>query len=269
MKKRILIMSTVLTGLCLTTFGFMKSNQDIKIASCKLENDQQPGLVQAFIFPEEDDDDGFDQFFYNVSTRFAPVTKGAIDRAQSIVDFLPKTQTQGIDSYKSVKIFILDDFRQTEVYEVGTSDVLTEAQINLLRSATYSANILVRADYQLKYGTTTYDRYFTPHLTIVPEKQAYYMEGHEALITYLKSKSQDLTASLPTDKLKAGKIYFTINPEGKLTNPDLKASCGFAEIDSEMIKLIKTTPGKWSPAVNEKGEKVSQKLVFSFGIIGC
>jgi len=36
-----------------------------------------------------------------------------------------------------------------------------------------------------------------------------------------------------------------------------------------MMELIKNTPGNWNPAENSKGEKVIQKLVFSFGIMGC
>jgi hypothetical protein len=36
-----------------------------------------------------------------------------------------------------------------------------------------------------------------------------------------------------------------------------------------MIELISNSPGKWKPAENSVGEKVNQKLVFSFGMMGC
>ena len=36
-----------------------------------------------------------------------------------------------------------------------------------------------------------------------------------------------------------------------------------------MIQLIKNTPDQWVPAENEKGEKVEQELVVSFGLMGC
>ena len=41
------------------------------------------------------------------------------------------------------------------------------------------------------------------------------------------------------------------------------------ENDKKMIELITNLPGKWAPAENQKGEKVDQELVISFGLMGC
>ena len=113
------------------------------------------------------------------------------------------------------------------------------------------------------------NNYFSPHLTIVPEMQAVYVSGKNSLIEYLKENSKEETSFVLKDKLKAGKLYFTVTKEGKISNAKVRATSGYPSIDEKMIELITNSPGKWEPAKNSEGKKVDQVLVFSFGIIGC
>lgn len=268
MKKSILIICTVLAILSLISFGFINlrdtvANQ-VEISSSKIVAlDEQ--VVLDF------NNEVFSDFFYAIGTRFGGIKKGDLDNARSIIDFLPYEATQSIVSYKSVSVIILDDNKQTDIRETGNSDVLTTAQTKLLRSANYSTNILIRADCQEQNKVTgkLEDSYFTPHLTIVPETQAVYIRGKDALIEYLKENSKEETSFVIKGKLQSGKLYFTVNKEGTISNAKIAATSGYPSIDKKMIELITNAPGVWEPAKNSEGEKVEQVLVFSFGIMGC
>ena len=268
MKRSVLILSTLLVAFGLTAFSLINWNDATPLPkeappSKAITADFDP---LSFIKQEVAAD-----FFYDIGTRFRPIKKEGLDNAVSITDFLPRKMTDPVVAYKSVKVIILDDHRQTEMYETGNSPTLTAAQAQLLRSADYSTNILIRAEYEwlnVKTGLLE-DNYFTPYLTIVPEVQAEYVNGKDALISYLRANSEAITANVKEGKLKAGKLYFTVTKDGSISAIELAATSGYPAIDERMIELITTIPGQWKPAENSEGEKVDQKLVFSFGIIGC
>ena len=113
------------------------------------------------------------------------------------------------------------------------------------------------------------DTRWTPYLTIVPEKQAEYSEGKEALMKYLKENSEDARAHIIPEKLQPAKLYFTVTKNGTIAHVRLDRSSNYPVVDKRMIDLITNLPGKWEPAENLKGEKVDQELVISFGLIGC
>ncbi len=110
---------------------------------------------------------------------------------------------------------------------------------------------------------------FTPYLTIVPEKQALYVNGMDALIDYLKESNKENTAIVRRSELKPGQLYFTVNKEGTISNVELITTSGYPYIDKILAELITNAPGEWEPAENSKEEKVDQKLILSFGAMGC
>lgn len=109
----------------------------------------------------------------------------------------------------------------------------------------------------------------TSYLTIVPEKQAVYVNGMDALIDYLKESNKKNTAIVRRSELKPGQLYFTVNKEGTISNVGLITTSGYPYIDKMLAELIANAPGEWEPAENSKGEKVDQKLILSFGAAGC
>jgi len=111
--------------------------------------------------------------------------------------------------------------------------------------------------------------YTTPHITIVPDKQAEYVRGKDALLSYLKENSLDETTMAEEGKLKPGKIRFTVTRDGKIDDVELISTSGYPRIDKTMIELIINMPGKWHPAENVNGGNEAEKLIFSFGITGC
>jgi len=268
MKKSILIFCAVLTILSLTAFGFFNRNDSL---TNQVETLSSKSIASNLQVIEGPSNKVFPNFFYGVGTRFGPIKKGDLDKARSITDFLPKKRTQQIVSYKSVKVIILDDNKQTDINETGHSAILTASQINLLQSLDYSTNILIRADYLQRDRETNVleDSYSTPHLTIVPEKQAEYVNGIDALVEYLKENSKENMGLVQESKLQPAKLYFTVTKKGSISNVRIVTSSGYSSIDKKMIDLMTKAPGKWEPAENLKGEKVDQELVFSYGLMGC
>ena len=110
------------------------------------------------------------------------------------------------------------------------------------------------------------DKFFGPHITVVPETQATYADGKEALLQYLKENSLTDMNVIKDDKINAIKISFIISKQGDVTEVKHDAmSTGYTSIDEKFMELIKNIPGKWTPAVNDKGEKMEQEFVFTFG----
>jgi len=267
MKKSILIFCTVLTTLSLTAYGFKnwsKTGTDQEETSCNRSD------IPEYDIPNPNEKQTEPDFFYDVDSRFAStITKDNLHNAKSIIDIIPKEATKGIKSFQNVKVAVLPEGE--ERIEMGDSDVLNPAQLNLLKSSEYSTNFYIRADYKRKNPDTgeIKDEYLVYYMTIVPEKEAEFKDGHLVLIDYLKENSKEETTSVKEDQLKPGKVHFIVTKNGELANVKLESTSGYTSVDKKMIELITNMPGKWDPATNSKGEKVDQELVFSFGLIGC
>ena len=106
-------------------------------------------------------------------------------------------------------------------------------------------------------------------LSITPESEAEYVYWLSSLEDYIADKNYEITAGIKREDLKAGRIRFTVSPNGNLGNVYLESSSGFKSVDDSTIKLMHELPGKWNPAMNAQGEKVSQDLVLFFGTMGC
>ena len=208
--------------------------------------------------------------FYNIDSRYiATITKEDLYKAKSIIDILPEKATKSITSFQAVKVSILDNDQETS--EIGVDDVLTTAQIKLLQSTDYSTNIYIKADCRSKNAFMGgFDKkHLTYFITIIPEKEAEFKGGHDALIDYLKESSKEETAIIKQDHLRPGKVSFTITKKGTPANVKLTSTSGYPSVDEALVELIMTMPGKWDPATNSKGEKVDQELIFFFGLQGC
>ena len=213
----------------------------------------------------------FSDFIYDVGSRFRVIKKRDLDNVRSFSDFIGEDHAQRIVYYKSLSVTILDGDKQTDIKETGNDGVLTAAQIKLLQSADYSTNLLIRAEYTEKNKETgeLENSYWTPYLTIVPEKQAVYVPGKDALLEYLKEYSKEARVNVQADKLKPAKLFFTVTKKGTIENVKLDRTSGYPSVDKTMIELIIKAPGKWEPAEDANGEKVDQELVISFGLMGC
>jgi len=256
MKKSFLILCTVITTFSLVAFSYVYRSNSETGKETTTDINTQTSV----------------ELFYDVGSRYGTtVTKEVLDKARSLLDIVPENPDRTTVSYYSVSITILDDNRQIVYSEAGETPLLNPAQVKLIQSVDYSTNILFRADYQEKNKETgeLEDSYTTPHITIVPEKQAVCTIDKEELITYVKENTREFAAIVKEEELQPGKVTFSINREGKVTDATLTSTSGYSAFDQKMVEVVSGMPGTWEPATNAKGENVVQKFVFSFGIIGC
>lgn len=268
MKKSILSFLIVVTAFGLVSFGYLNWNDSEKNQSNTTANKdvaintEVKGKIEKRIFSD---------FIYDIGPRFSAIKKRQLNTVRSINDFLSREQIQRIVSFKSASIIIFKNEKRSDISESGNTNELTIAQLNLLQSFDYSTNFVISAEYQQKNKETGVleDSYSTPHLTIVPEKQAKYLPGKDILMEYLKENSKEARANVDPDELQPAKLFFTVTQEGTIENIRLDRSSGYPIVDKTMIELISKAPGDWEPAENAKGEKVNQELVVSFGLMGC
>lgn len=266
MKKRPIIFSSVLITLCLTVYSCKNHNEN-EIA--QLETSVKKEIASNTQITKEKKI--FSDFIYDVGPRFGPIKKSDLENAKTISDFIPKDQIQQIEILKSVSIIVYKENGESDIRENGNKEELNNAQLDLLKSFDYSTNFLIRAEYIQKNDETgeMENSYSTPHLTIVPEKQAEFIDGKDALKGFLKLYSEDARKNIDPEKLQPAKLFFTVSKKGTIENIHLDRSSNYPKVDEVMIKLISEVPGTWVPAENTKGEKVDQELVVSFGLMGC
>jgi hypothetical protein len=265
MKKRLIILGTSLIILSLLIVGFThRNNHEAKTA--KLSHNKTLAFENQII-------DGpiykvIPDLYYGVDTRFAAIKKTDIDKATTIYDFLNEGEKQLIDHINSVDIIIIKNNQQSDIREYGTSDQFTGAQQKLIRSTPYFNHFTIRTEFKEKNKETgkLEARFFGPHITVVPDKQATYVNGKEALIQYFKDNSRNDMNIIEENKLGAIKISFIITKEGKVSSVKHDAmTTRYPTLDEKFMTLIENIPGKWISAENSKGEKIEQELVFTFG----
>lgn len=268
MKKNILIFGIVLSVLALVAFGFMSMNDSGLDQSKTLISEN---VASNTLVIEKIENKIFPDFIYDVGTRFGPITRKELNNARFFQNYIGEEHAQRIVSYESLSVIVIKNDEQSDIRETAYGDELNAAQLKFMQSFDYSTNFMIRADYTEKHKETgeLKDEYWTPHLTLVPEKQAAYLPGKDALKKFLKEKCEVQLAVVDPEKLKPAKLYFTVTKTGAIENVRLDRPSGYPEIDKLMIELISKTPGEWEPAENAKGEKVNQELVVSFGLMGC
>lgn len=247
MKKNILIAATILISLGLAAFSWQSSKKSAV------------------------------DFVYDLSPRYnRTFTKTEMAKARSVIDFHNldfnhPDKYSNIVSYQSVVVSVFDDNYEPIIEVAGTTERFNAEQLKLLQSVNYSDDVLIKAEYFEKNNETGEPElsYTTPHVTVVPEKQAEYEGGKEAFLSYLKSYRVEESVKITKDGLKAGKIRFTINEEGNIVNVRVISSSGYASVDKAFEKLVKEAPGTWKVAEDANGQQVEQQLIFSFGITGC
>ena len=213
----------------------------------------------------------YSDFNYSIGPRFQPITKVELVKMKSVTDFNTKKENKQIESFESTALIVIADERQTEIRQYGDTETLNTEQLELLNSLEVSSHFLMRTEF-MKRNTETGELEFAhygPHYTIVPEKQAKYDRGSDALLAYISRENKENTANLNEDQLQFAMLHFTVSKTGTLTNMFLDRSSGNVTIDKAMLSLIQSAPGKWIPAENEKGKNVDQELVITFGVGGC
>ncbi|SDS71345.1 hypothetical protein SAMN04515667_2805 [Formosa sp. Hel1_31_208] len=270
MKKHVITVSTILVILSIVIIGFTnwsaKETAEVNLSNKKTLAFENQNMKRS-------NDNVIPELYYGVDTRFTAIKKTDLAKVTTIYDFLTDEEAQQIAHINSVKVIIIKDNQQSEMQEYGTDAHLTDAQIKLIRSTEHFNHFTIRTDFKEKHKDTgkMEERFFGPHLTVVPDTQAIYIDGKASLINYLKENSNDDMTIITEGKLGAIKLSFIVTKNGTVSNITHDAmTTGYPSLDEKFIQLLKNIPGKWIPAENSKGEKVDQELVFTFGPVnGC
>ena len=268
--KKVLILSVItIIVLISTAYSFSNFNEEkgisTKSPSTKVSN-LEFDILNSIRKNETTD------FIYKIQNRFnTTLTKSQVQHATSIIDLVPKEETEYLIDYKNVLVAktILVKDKDVEIW--GENEILNENQKNLLSGLNYSDNYFINADCIKQYPHSDISENYelVYFLTVVPEQEASYSLGTDALLDYLKSETKKLVLTTSKNDLKPGRINFTISPKGKVESVSISSSCNYPEIDRKMEKLMNNLPGTWIPAKNVEGENIAQQLVFFYGIEGC
>ena len=265
MKKRSFIFSTTLVIFSLVIVGYTNWTNTESIEENSINNKDLVFQNQDNVYPKEK---VIPELYYGVDARFEAVNKEDVHNATTIYAFLNDGEKAQIEQIYSVDVIVVKNNQLSEIRARGTTDQLTDVQKKILKSTDYFSHFTIRTEFKGKNNKTgkMEDRFFGPHITVVPEKQATYVDGKESLINYLKNNSKENMNVIKGDNLGAIKISFIVTKNGIVTNVKHDAmTTGYASIDEKFINLLENIPGKWTPAENAKGEKMDQELVFTFG----
>lgn len=214
--------------------------------------------------------------YYDVRNRWQTMTKENLMKAKSIRDFLRDDDNIRREAFRNITFSVLhndQDVRDIKVSAKGQTEALNSEQLALLASCDYSTNLRItgrdiRTDTQT--GAVRSDDSIIVYMTVVPEVEAEFEGGQEALVDYLIVNTLHETARVKQDKLQPCKVSFTITSKATIANVKLTESSGYPSVDKGLMRVISSMPGnKWTPATNAKGEKVDQEFVFFFGLEGC
>jgi hypothetical protein len=265
MKKSILIFCKVFTTFSLSVFGLMSWNNGVMAQEAVVFKNSvlfNTGIASILnIQPDLD-------LVYNIDSRFiANITKEDLHKATSVLDIVPK-EARGWwkVNFQTVTVAVLQD--GDEISIMGDKKILNAAQVKLLQATDYSTNFYINARTTEDPETGRIEDYVY-YFTIIPEKEAEYTGGRDALIAYLKENSKEKTAIIKSDQLQPARVSFTVTKEGTIVNVKLDSTSGYPSVDETLVELITNLPEKWDAATNSKGEKVDQELVFFFGVEGC
>ena len=268
MKKNLLIFGVALIVLSFTAYGFINKSEVVEEPVEALVDDKK-------MYPEPIEEKKefkvFDDFIYEIGPRFGTITKKELLKATSIKDFIPEEQINWIETLKLVSVIIFKDEKRSDIRANGTTFELNEEQLELIKSFDLSTSFVINAEYlQKNYETGQMEgSQSTPHLTLVPEKQAEYVMGFDALKYFFKKNTEEARVGVDPKNLKPAKLMFIVSKDGTIKDAKLDRSSNYPRVDKKMLELIYKTPGEWLPAENENGEYVEQELVVSFGLMGC
>ncbi len=262
MKKSLVIICMTIGVLGLMAIGLVsKQENEIEISE---KTDAIVNRIEETLVSRSEQPIAFNDFALDVGTRFiATISKEDLDKAVSISEIIPRDANW--NQYFINKTHVRIENFDLETGVAGDGLILNEPQLALIKSTKYSDNLQFGAEHATswKSGSLNY------MVSIVPEKQAEYIDGHDQLISYLRDNSSTIIKLWQNNQWRDGKINFTVDQLGSISSVNLISTSGNLTVDQQMVRLISETTNKWLPAENSKGEKVEQVLTFSFGSIGC
>lgn len=210
------------------------------------------------------------EFYYNVGTRYGAIKKSELLSANQIMDIFKADYELELADLKSIELNRVKLGRWEGPKVGGSAATFNKTQLQFIEELDYSDDFVVIANLVHENELNQLiPEMITPHYTVVPETQAYYIPGKRNLLNYLRKENDSLIKDLSQEDIGAAAIFFTITKNGALTNIEVDRENTLPSIQLNLINLLKDLPGEWEAARNANGEKVDQRLMLFFGNQGC
>lgn len=160
---------------------------------------------------------------------------------------------------------------------IGKNDTLSEDQKKIFRLADIGWDVAVEVKYKLPNPVTAKleNSKMNFFVTLVadssfslPVADAEFIDGKEKMRKYLYDNAVQPISKTVSEKFQKGRVKFTINETGEITNCNISESSGDAKTDLLLIETVRKM-GNWKPAENSEGKTVKQDFQFALGLGGC
>ena len=132
MKKSILFFGVALIILGVSAYSFIDwDDKEIATLKTPVINKDITSTKPAI---EKKNKKVFDDFIYDVGPRFGSIKKEVVQNAGTIDAFYDEIQLKEIETLTSVTVILVIDDKQSEIREIGYSNEINEAQLELLQS---------------------------------------------------------------------------------------------------------------------------------------
>lgn len=217
----------------------------------------------CFLFGQEEKETA--TLFYDLhSIDLRAISQGDLRDAKTLSDIDDRYPAEWVKEYHSVEIITTCDGIEKRIK--GKSDQLNAEQRKALSQADYGtmvgAVIKYMPDNSLSSNT---EQTLNFSMSILPENEASFKGGKEALIQYLKIHIEDkIPSTIAPIDIKWMAVRFNVNEEGSITQLQSFDSTGYEDVDQIIQDAICNMP-QWSPAVDSKSNNVVQELEFVIG----
>lgn len=194
------------------------------------------------------------------------ITKGVLASSNTLSDLIQGYPKNWVEDYVYVEIHN----KENGTSAIGKNEVLNPEQKAILSNLDLDGDLEVVVSYNTENSAIVRidNHKMVVNMTVVPDIKAEFVGGYDNLKLYLKENLVPrITNDTPTEH-QGAKVAFTIDETGKVINPTVSETSGDAATDNFIIEVLNKMP-TWTPAQNNKGEKVKQKFIFSMGIGGC
>lgn len=191
------------------------------------------------------------------------IQENELSEVSTLTDLDKRYPSSWVKEYKSVEISAFKNGTKTKAF--GKSDVLNDAQKELIRSADLSRGIEVRVMYlpenSLENNSVKQHDF---KVSVMPDKNAFYGEGTEKMIQFFRNNCMANVGSGSFTGYDLTAIKFTVTEQGHVANVEVALPSEDEKIVEMLVAAISKMP-KWTPAKYSNGLKVAQDFVLTIG----
>jgi TonB family protein len=200
-----------------------------------------------------------------------PITKRDLATVKTMKDINPGFPESWIAEKDYISSVVTVTKAGSRISSRHINHELTKEQKSLINNADLGTNIEVEVTYNARNSVTQImdEKTMNFSVTVIPDKEAAYIGGHEKLEQIFKKHVIDQIESKETDAINNAILQFVIDTQGQLRDPQITISSGISEIDNLLLQAVDRL-GIWTPAINANGEKVSQTFQYQLSNMdGC